>query len=155
VANGASVQQGAIVGTVGSTGASYPHLHLGYFLTLVNNTRDERLSRNPLELLPYDTAARSVTAAFDSMTVVLDVPLRQMTIRSVDVIGESDSTRIDYYSIVQQGSSARDAQDQSGLHIDAGRPEDGRFTLQLTAPFRPERVVVTAFDGSVILTAAR
>ncbi|MBR9988766.1 MAG: M23 family metallopeptidase [Gemmatimonadetes bacterium] len=155
VMNGAQVRQGAVVGTVGSTGATYPHLHLGYFPSLINNARDERVSRNPLEILPFDTSAQMVTASFDSLSVMLDVPLQQMTISAVEVRGETETRRVEYYAIVQQGSSARDEQNQSGLHIDVSRPGDGRFTLQLTSPFRPERVIVTAFDGSVILDAAR
>jgi murein DD-endopeptidase MepM/ murein hydrolase activator NlpD len=156
VANGARVGQGTAVGTVGSTGATYPHLHLGYFPIIVNNARDERESRNPLEILPYRQAAQQLTATFDSVAVVLDVPLRQMTILSVEVRGEGQTRRVNYYDVVRLGAALRDQQVQSGLHLDAGRPSAGRFTLRL-APvgFRAERVIATAFDGTVLLDAAR
>jgi murein DD-endopeptidase MepM/ murein hydrolase activator NlpD len=156
VTNGASVRQGAAVGTVGRTGSSYSHLHLGYFPALVNNARDERVSRNPLEILPYRTSAQHPTAAFDSISVELDVPLRQMTIVSVEVRGGAQTRRVNYYDVVQLGSTARDQQVQSGVRIDAGRPSAGRFILRLTPlDFAPDRVIVTAFDGSVILDQTR
>jgi murein DD-endopeptidase MepM/ murein hydrolase activator NlpD len=156
VAQGAPVQQGAVVGTVGSTGATYPHLHLGYFPAIINDQRDERLSRNPLELLPYRQSAQSVTATFEQRAVVLDVPLRPMTIVAIEVHGGGQSRSVNYNQIVQQGSTARHEQLQSGLHLDAGRPQDGRFTLRLTPDsFDAERVVVRAIDGSVILDRSR
>jgi murein DD-endopeptidase MepM/ murein hydrolase activator NlpD len=156
VAHGAQVRQGEVVGTVGSTGATYPHLHLGYFPALVNNARDERLSRNPLELLPYRKSAQLPTATFDSVAVELNVPLRQMTIVSVEVSGGGQTRRVNYYDVVQLGSTARDQQVQSGIRIDAGRPSAGRFILRLTPlDFAPERVIVTALDGSVILDQMR
>jgi murein DD-endopeptidase MepM/ murein hydrolase activator NlpD len=156
VANGARVGQGTVVGTVGSTGATYPHLHLGYFPTLINSARDERESRNPLEILPYRRTAQLVTATFDSVAVVLDVPLRQMTIVSVEVRGEGQTRRVNYYDVVRLGTALRDQQVQSGVHLDAGRPSMGRFTLRLTpVGFRAERVIATAFDGTVLLDAAR
>jgi murein DD-endopeptidase MepM/ murein hydrolase activator NlpD len=156
VTNGASVRQGAVVGTVGRTGSSYSHLHLGYFPSLVNNARDERVSRNPLEILPYRASAQHPTAVFDSMSVELDVPLRQMTIVSLEVRGEGETRRVNYYDVVARGSTPRDEQVQFGVHLDAGRPSGGRFKLRLTpVGFRPDRVIVTALDGSVILDAGR
>jgi hypothetical protein len=156
VVNGAPVQQGAVVGTVGSTGSSYPHLHLGYFPTLVNNARDERISRNPLEILPYRASAQSLAAEFDSVSVELDVPLRTMTIVSLEVRGEGETRRVGYYDVVARGATARDEQVQFGVHLDAGRPSAGRFKLRLTpVGFRPDRVIVTALDGRVILDASR
>jgi hypothetical protein len=156
VVQGMQVRQGAVVGTVGSTGATYSHLHLGYFPSLVNNARDERLSRNPLEILPYRQAAQALTATFDSAGVELDVPLRQMTIAVIDVSGAGQTRRISYYDIVQLGATARSAQIQSGVHLDAGRPAAGRFTLRL-APidFRADRIIVRAFHGGVLIDAGR
>jgi murein DD-endopeptidase MepM/ murein hydrolase activator NlpD len=156
VAMGTPVRQGAVVGSVGSTGATYSHLHLGYFPSLVNNARDERLSRNPLEILPYRGSAAVLTATFDSLAVVLDVPLRPMTVASIEVRGATETRHVRYYDIVARGSTARQEQVQSGVHLDAGRPANGRFTLTLTpVGFRAERVIVTSIDDRVILDASR
>jgi hypothetical protein len=156
VAMGTPVRQGAVVGKVGSTGATYSHLHLGYFPSLVNNARDERLSRNPLEILPYRRSAQAPTASFDSLAVELDVPLRPMTIVAIEIRGATETRHVRYYNIVALGSTARQDQLQSGVHIEAGRPANGRFKLRLTpAGFRAERVIVTAIDNSIILDASR
>ena len=77
---------------MGQTGAVTPHLHLGYFVGLPRDTsvRDERLSRNPLDLLPH-TEAQPIEAEFTIQGVVLDVPIQRMTIRSIELSGQGDS----------------------------------------------------------------
>lgn len=157
VAEGDSLELGARLGTVGSTGAATPHLHLGYFVGLPRDTRvrDERLSRNPLELLPHRPPP-ALTGEFTENGVVLAVPLQGMTIQAIQLSGEGESRTLDYYEIVARGSTPRDATVQNGVQIGAERPEGGRFSLPLRPlEFAPDRVVVTDFMGEVLLDLRR
>lgn len=151
VAAGQQLEAGEQLGAVGRTGATYNHLHLTYFRTLNSDAMDERQSFNPLELLAHGRAAE-MSAIFDTDSVIVDVPLQQMTIRTIEVFGENDSRLLDYYEIVRQGSSVRDSQIQNDVYIDASRPSNGRFTLTLRPlSFQPVRVVVTDVDGKVLV----
>jgi murein DD-endopeptidase MepM/ murein hydrolase activator NlpD len=157
VAEGDSLELGERLGTVGSTGAATPHLHLGYFVGLPRDTRvrDERLSRNPLELLPHETPD-APTGEFTGSGVVLDVPLQGMTIQSIQLSGQGESRTLDYYEIVARGFTPRDETVQNGVQIGAERPEEGRFSLPLRPlEFAPDRVVVTDFRGEVLLDLRR
>ncbi len=157
VAEGDSLELGERLGTVGQTGAATPHLHLGYFVGLPRDTRvrDERLSRNPLELLPHQ-GPEDPAIEFTETRAILSVPLQSMTIRSIELIGQDDSRVLDYYSIVALGATPRDEQNQNGVFIDSGRPEDGRFDLFLRpAEFVPDRVVITDVFGTVIADVSR
>ncbi len=159
VADGDSVQAGQKVGTVGSTGASYPHLHFGLFVGLSRDTqsRDERKSRNPLEVLPH-TALQGVTVAFQGESVVLDLPLQPMTLEVLELSGGGETRRVSYYDVVARGSSARDEQVQDGVHLDASRPSGGRFLLTLTpspGTFTPERITAIDFNGDTLFDAFR
>ncbi len=157
VVEGDSLEMGERLGTVGQTGASTPHLHLGYFVGLPRDTRvrDERLSRNPLELLPHGEPL-AVTGEFTGQGVTLSVPLQQMTIRTIELSGEGDSRMLDYYEIAARGFNPRKEQVQNRVHIDAGRPEDGRFDLPLNPlDFTPDRVVVTDIYGETLLDLSR
>lgn len=151
VEEGQWLEAGEQLGTVGSTGASYSHLHLTYFRTLNTNSMDERQSFNPLELLAHGTH-EEIEVTFTQDSVVLSVPMQQMRIRSIEVFGANDSRVVDYYEIVRQGSSARDNQLQNDVYLEAGRPANKQFTLSLRPVlFQPTRVVVTGIDGQVLL----
>jgi murein DD-endopeptidase MepM/ murein hydrolase activator NlpD len=157
VAEGDSLELGDRLGTVGRTGASTAHLHLGYFVGLPRDTRvrDERLSRNPLEILPHDDPP-AIAGTFVGDTAVLEVPLQQMTIRSITLSGDGDSRQLDYYDIVARGSTPRDESVQNRVQMDAGRPETGRFELRLRPlDFIPDRVVVTGIRGATIVDLSR
>lgn len=159
VAEGDSVEAGEKVGTVGGTGASYPHLHLGYFVGLSRDTRvrDERKSRNPLEILPHGDP-EGITVAFDADSVTLDLPLQRMTIVALELSGQGESRTVDYYDVVALGSSARDERVQGGVHLTAGRPSGGRFDLTLRPSpesFVPDRVVAVDIRGDTLLDARR
>lgn len=158
VQEGDSLELGERLGTVGQTGATTPHLHLGYFVGLPRDTRvrDERLSRNPLEILPHrDPDPPGIE--FTGTGVVLQVSLQKMTIRAIELLGpEGDSRTLDYYEVVARGFTARDEQQQFGVLIDAGRPEDGRFELPLRpVDFVPDRVIVTDIRGEVLADGER
>jgi murein DD-endopeptidase MepM/ murein hydrolase activator NlpD len=157
VQEGDSLQVGERLGTVGQTGASTPHLHLGYFVGLPRDTRvrDERLSRNPLELLAHDDPD-APTGEFTETQVLLSVPLQAMTIRSIALSGSGDSRTLDYYDIVVRGAQPRDDQMQNGVHIDAGRPDAGWFELRLRpTTFIPDRVTITDIFGDTIADLSR
>lgn len=159
VADGDSVEAGQKLGTVGSAGASYPHLHLGFFVGLPRDTRtrDERRSRNPLEVLPH-TALDDVPVTFEESSVVLDLPLQPMTIETLELSGGGETRRVSYYDVVAQGSTARDEQVQDGIHLTASRPSDGRFDLTLSpspATFTPERITAIDFNGDTLFVSAR
>lgn len=159
VSEGDSVAIGQTLGAVGRTGASYAHLHLGYFEGLPRDTRvrDERLSRNPLALLPG--ASDALHASFPDDGVVLDMPLRRMRANEIRLHGAGGELRtLNYDQVVARGSTVRDEHVQDGVHVDAGRPDLGRFDLFLRADapaFVVQRVVVLDFEGNVLLDRTR
>lgn len=157
VQEGDSLELGERLGTVGQTGASTPHLHLGYFVGLPRDTRvrDERLSRNPLELLVHDDPTPP-TGEFTETRVLLNIPIQAMTIRSIELSGQGDSRVLDYYEIVARGAQPRDEQMQNGVHIDSGRPDAGWFELRLRpTTFTPDRVIITDIFGDTIADLSR
>jgi hypothetical protein len=145
------------VGTVGSTGASYPHLHLGYFKNLPGPQVDERYALNPLEILPF-TPPTGVAAEFVDSTVIVDLPTRRMNVRHVILLGEEQEARVDYYQVLLRGSVDRDEHVQNGVFLDAGRPSLGRFdlTVRPVSPlFVPDRIVLLDFRGDTVFKATR
>lgn len=144
------------VGTVGSTGASYNHLHLGYFENLPNpNQRDERYSKNPLEILTYNEPDE-IPSTFEKGVFTLNMTLQNMTANSVELIGEEERRKADYYDIVAKGWSERKEQVQFGLYFNVDRRSDDhqRFNLYISPQnmdFIPHRIVVKDFKGNVIL----
>lgn len=161
---GQRLRAGDRVGTVGSTGATYPHLHLGYFAGLPGTSADERRSRNPLEFLPTE-GLKGAASIFRGDTVHLDLPLRGMTVRKVILEGSSPDApegsgrlEIDYYAVVARGSTPRHEQVQSGVHVDAGRPAQGRFDLivhPVNPEFRVEGVRLLGIDGDTVHVGRR
>ena len=150
-----------VVGTVGATGASYPHLHLGYFVELPNpDVRDERYSRNPLELLPYRDPGEIPYSFRESGEIVLDLSLQSMTVNSVELIAGSESRKADYYDIVAKGWTLRKQQVQFGIHFDAARRTTDHMRFDLTVKpenmeFIPERIILRDFNGEVLLDATK
>lgn len=141
------VNQDDRVGTVGSTGASYNHLHLGYFENLPNpNRRDERYSKNPLEILPH-YKPEEIPFTFKEGVVTLNMPLQSMTANSVELFGEKKRREADYYDIIAKGWNDRKEQVQFGLYFNADRRSDDhqRFNLFVTPQnmdFIPNRIIV-------------
>ncbi len=153
------VNQGDMIGRVGSTGASYNHLHLGFFENLPNpNQRDERYSKNPLEILPYDQSEEIHYTFSEQGIVTLNMPLQSMTTNSIELIGEEESRKADYYDIVAKGWSDRKEKVQFELYFDVDRRTDDhqRFNLFVgpqNMDFTPKRIIVQDFNGTVILDA--
>lgn len=159
VKEGQVVHVGDVIGTVGSTGATYPHLHFGYMQGLGGNSVDERRSRNPLELLPHTRPGDLGAISFDdSATVTLAVPLQSMTIRTIVIEGDSELRAVDYYAIVGRGFEPRKDPVQNGVRIHAGSPQGGEFELTLRlepADFVIRRVSVVNIHGERLLDQAR
>jgi murein DD-endopeptidase MepM/ murein hydrolase activator NlpD len=161
---GQQLHAGDRVGTVGSTGATYPHLHLGYFVGLQGTSGDERLSRNPLELLPT-AGMQGQGSVFQGDTIHFDLPLRGMTVRKVilegsspDAPGGTGRLEFDYYAVVARGATPRHEQEQFGVHVDAGRPAEGRFELTVhpaDPEFRVERARLVGIRGDTLHVAER
>lgn len=160
---GEQVSMDDVIATVGATGASYPHLHLGYFVELPNpNSRDERYSKNPLEILPYDD---SQTINYDFRQggeIVLDMPVQSMTATSIELIGagENETLKADYYNIVSRGWTPRKDPVQNGIRFDAARRTSDHMRFDLTVKplnmgFIPQRVIVKDYKGEVLLDATR
>ena len=148
---------GGLVGTVGSTGASYSHLHLGCFRNLPASSGDERYAIHPLEVLPF-SAPSGITSRFEDDRVVVDLPLKGMSVRTAVLHGEGRQVDVDYYKVLLRGSTARDEHVQNGVFLDAGRPSRGRFALTLRAEspsFVPSRVVLLDFRGDTVHEARR
>jgi murein DD-endopeptidase MepM/ murein hydrolase activator NlpD len=156
---GQIVNLSTIVGRVGETGATYPHLHLGYFIR-DSNIRNEQFSKNPLEILPHTTPF-NVTATFSGNNeVILGMPLQSMTANTIELYGpnEGDKLTADYYEIVARGITPRREQIQFGVHFDVARAVGIAFNLTLKPAnddFEPVRVVVKDFKGDVLLDASK
>lgn len=161
VRKGDNVNMTDMIGTVGSTGATYPHLHLGYFVNLPNpDIRDERFSRNPLELLHHDDPDTILYTFAEGGEIILTVPVQSMTINSVELQGASESRHADYYDIVRRGFSARKNPVQFGIHLDASRRTQDHQWFNLTVKpenmdFIPHRIILRDFHGRILLDASR
>lgn len=155
------VNSNDIVGTVGSTGASYSHLHLGFFTDLPKpDRRDERHSKNPLEILHHHEPGEIPYTFTEEGPIILDMPLQSMTANSIELFGENESRKADYYDIVSLGSTPRDAQVQSGIYFNAQRRTEDhqRFNLIVNPEgmeFMPDRIIVRDFNGEIILDASK
>ncbi|TVR30831.1 MAG: M23 family metallopeptidase [Balneolaceae bacterium] len=149
------------VGTVGSTGASYNHLHLGYFVNLPNpNRRDERYSKNPLEILPTEEPGDIPITFSESGFVILDMPLQAMTANSVELIGDDESRKADYYEVVARGWTDRKERVQFGIRFDAERRTEDHMRFNLIVnpanmDFTPRRIIIRNFNGEVLLDASK
>lgn len=146
-----------IVGNVGSTGASYNHLHLGYFVNLPNpDSRDERYSKNPLEILPHEEPGDIPYSMNENGQIILDMPLQSMTANSIELSGDGENRKADYYEVVSLGSSNRDEQVQFGLYFNAERRTEDhqRFNL-IVGPenmdFIPEEIIIRDFEQNILL----
>ncbi|MFO7798296.1 M23 family metallopeptidase [Rhodohalobacter sp.] len=150
-----------IVGTVGQTGASYNHLHLGYFVNLPNpDRRDERYSKNPLEILPHEEPGDILYTFNENGHIILDMPLQSMTANSIELSGNSENRKADYYEIVSLGSSNRDEQVQFGIYFNAERRTEDhqRFNLIVNPEnmdFIPEEIIIRDFHEDILLEASR
>jgi hypothetical protein len=154
---GDQVAKGGVVGTVGRTGATYPHLHLGYFVGLPTGNRNESYSRNPLELLPHGKSEH-ILAGFNDAGVDLSIPIRRMTVRSVELQGGGQSRLADYYAIVARGSTLRKEPVQFGLRLTPGAGSSGRFGLTIApdpSAFTPDRVVIIGIRGDTLRDVSR
>lgn len=146
-----------VVGTVGETGAVTPHLHLGFFET-ESSTRDERESKNPLEILPH-TGPDEIQPTFQTNGEVhLLIPLQNMTVGSVTILDDCNKKlSTDYYEIVGRGWTPRKEQVQDSIHFEVNRA--GRnFVLNLKPEgmdFRVHQVVLRDFNGEILLNASR
>jgi hypothetical protein len=159
VKEGQVVHPGDVIGTVGSTGATYPHLHFGYMQGLSGNSVDERRSRNPLELFPHTRPSALGAISFDGpATVTLTVPLQSMTITSITLQGDSRERVVDYYAIVAKGFEPRKDPVQDSVRIQAGSPQGGEFELTLRlepADFVIRRVAVVDIHGATLADRTR
>ncbi len=154
---GQRLAQGEVLGTVGRSGATYPHLHLGYFVDMPASSRSESHSRNPLELLAHGNP-EPIAAEFTGDGVRLSVPIRRMTVRSVEILGEGEAREVDYYEVVARGATLRKEPVQYGVRLTPGAGGGGRFPLGLEADgsaFRTERVVIVGIAGDTLLDVRR
>jgi hypothetical protein len=154
------VNSGDPVGTVGSTGASYNHLHLGYFVNLPNpNRRDERFSKNPLEILPTKEPGNIPITFSESGLIILDMPLQTMTANSVELIGNGENRRASYYDVVARGWIDRKEPVQFGIRFDAERRTEDhqRFNLMVNPEnmnFVPNHIIIRDFNGNILIDAS-
>ena len=149
VSLGSTVEIGQKIGEMGSTGASFVHLHFGYFKDLPSNNRNESYSRNPLEILTSESTYTPVIT-IGGKTVEVTLNNDEMKINRFELTGASNSNYIDYYEIVAQGSTARNTQLQNGIYINAGEVSSDIFTLSLTATFDVVSIKGKDFDGNVV-----
>jgi murein DD-endopeptidase MepM/ murein hydrolase activator NlpD len=158
VQQGESVHAGQVIGRSGSTGNTSPHLHLTYMVGVDHDGADEARARNLLELLPHSPMPEP-TVSFTADSVVVLATVMPMTIQHIRLEGAGQVREVDYADIAALGNPDRDEQTQSGLWIgvvDVNDDEAFEMTLRPDPPdFVPERVVLTDFDGEVVLDASR
>lgn len=150
VTEGATVAAGAVIGTVGQTGAQHPHLHFTYSV----GGPGESYSRNPLELLPH-SAPPAPAVTFGTSTVSMILPVQKMKVRTIRLEGTGGSRFVDYDTIVARGNPDRDLQVQGdGMHMTVPANPSGSpltFTLQVKpdpeSAFVPTKITIDAFDG--------
>jgi hypothetical protein len=121
------------------------------------NGADEARARNPLEILPH-SAMPEPTANFTADGVAITMVVMPMTVQHLQLEGEGQVREVDYADILALGNPDRDSQSQSGLWIGVVDvdPEHFEMTLRPDPPdFVPDRVVLTDFDGEVVLDASR
>jgi murein DD-endopeptidase MepM/ murein hydrolase activator NlpD len=151
---GDSLAAGEVLGTAGSTGASYDHLHLGLMRGLTTGM-DERRSRNPLELLPHEQLpAGTATPTASGFDVELSV--QSMRVQSIELSNATQTRFVDYLDVVALGSFARDEHSQFGVWLDAAAVTmtGGSFALAVRPDppdFNPDTLRVWDFDGVLIL----
>ena len=154
---GEHVRAGEVIGRSGDTGANSAHLHLNYMVGIDHPGADEALARNALEILPHsDMPTPSYEFTADGVTVTMVV--RPNTVEVITLEGAGQSRSLDYYEVVARGNPDRDDHVQSGIWIDAVDIDHDTFTMTLRpepADFVPDRVILTAYDGEVVLDAAR
>ena len=157
VREGESVDAGEVVGRSGSTGNTIPHLHFTYMVGVEGNGADETRARNPLELLPHSPMPEP-TVTFTDDSVVITMVVTPMTVQQLSLEGEGEVREVDYADIAALGNPDRDEQTQAGLWIGVVDMDAEHFemTLRPDPPdFVPDHVVLTDFDGEVVLDARR
>jgi hypothetical protein len=89
----------------------------------------EKRARNPMEILPHSAPNRP-TISFESDTAEIALPAHLMLVRWIVVTGTVDGIEthrtVDFYSIVDQGTTERNGQLQQGLFIEASAPLDSQ-----------------------------
>ena len=162
---GHSVTKNDVIAYVGHSDASHDHLHFTYVVKPDNSSISETRSKNPLEILPYNSPTGLTAQWLPDNSVSISMPSHQMSVRWIVLQGGGVTRIADYYDIVSQGSgdSERNSKDQYGVHIDADSPGNGPdgaelpFLLKLS-PAAPdnyvlERVLLLDFNGQVLLDA--
>lgn len=157
VKDGDNVRAGKVIGRSGSTGNTSPHLHLTYMLGVTGSGADESVAVNPLELLPSSLMGEPEVEWGDDR-VVLIMPMQPMSVQAIALEGGGLSRTVDYADILALGNPDRDNQTQDGIRLAVEDLDDGRFELSLRLSpenSAPERVVLTDFEGEVVLDASR
>jgi hypothetical protein len=115
---------------------------------------DDALSDDP------DALAATVTKVFQNGVAptsiyagMIDTYILQSAIKSIRVYGATSSRTVDYYEVVSQGSTPRNTQTQSGLHLGATAPAGGMYSVEVTPDpaYTPRRIVIRDFTGAIIV----
>lgn len=143
------ISAGDRIGDMGNSGASYVHLHIGYFVGMPSSKRNEKYAKNPLEILPYNKTYTNQVKITDKKAEIT-INNDEMIITRWELSDGATSLSINYYDIVKQGSVDRNNQVQNSIKISVTDPTQNIFTLTLEAPFTVKNLKGYDFKNNLV-----
>lgn len=143
------VVAGQIIGLMGDSGASYVHLHFAYFVGMPTNTRNEKYSRDPMEILPH-TRSYLPQILIQGNRISVMINDDQMDLVKFEIGNGTTTETLSYYEIVKLGSVNRNNTVQGSFSLSVTDPVNNIFMLNIDSKFTPTIVKGYDYLGNVI-----